>query len=298
MKKKLTVHLMGGLGNQMFQYAAGRALAHKSSAHLFLDNSTGFKLDKIYKRNYELDTMPINAEIANFWKTVPFWTEKIWSKLLKTNKQRAINKRICTTVIKEPQASYLSEVGEFEINGNVWIYGYWQSESYFSDISNLIKLELTPPVPKEKQFQDCAELMKGCNSIAIGVRLFEEVPVVTQGSIEGVTPISFYNKATQELIKSINNPVFFVFCTSNSQKLSQLDLPGPVYYITHENGFVGAVHSLWLISHCKHHIIANSSFYWWGAWLAESRYGFSKIIASPLFPNKDTIPKRWISQGY
>ncbi|MFY9311371.1 MAG: alpha-1,2-fucosyltransferase [Bacteroidia bacterium] len=294
MAKQLTVYLLGGLGNQMFQYAAARALSKKNAAELYLDNKTGFVRDKIYKRNYELGSFPINGKIANLNKRLPFWTERFWRKFSNNKSDVAINKRICISSIKETHLSYLPEVANYQMNGCAWMYGHWQSEEYFKDIADIIKKELTPPVPKERHYKKWGDLISSCNSVAVGVRLFEEMPGSKNG-VGGVTPISFFNNAANTFFKSIDNPVFFVFCTTNSPQLKELNFPGPVHFITNENGFTGSVETLWLITKCKHHIIANSSFYWWGAWLSEKENNFSKIIASSLFPNNNSIPQRWIS---
>ena len=105
--------------------------------------------------------------------------------------------------------------------------------------------------------------------------------------------LSFYQNAANQLSAKDKDPTFFVFCTTLDAVKDKLELPGPVHYLTHDNGYVGALHTLWLISQCKHHIISNSSFYWWGAWLAERRHSESIVIACDLFTNKDTVPQRW-----
>jgi hypothetical protein len=77
--------------------------------------------------------------------------------------------------------------------------------------------------------------------------------------------------------------------------LRQIKFPGSAHFITHDNGFQGSLARFWLISQCAHHILSNSSFYWWAAWLAERRNPDSCIVASAMFPNRHTIPQRWIA---
>lgn len=293
MGKQITAHLMGGLGNQMFQYAAARAISYRNSAPLFLDSRNGFVRDKVYKRTYELSVFPIQAQIAVAGKTIPYWVEKIRQKLFGTS-DKYISKNLFWTTIEETKLNFISNIANYEIDGNTWMHGYWQSEKYFNNVKELIVQELMPPAPSDTKFLELGRLMNSCNSISLGVRLFEEVPGSSKDGVGGLTSMSFFNDSAKRLCEGIDNPVFFIFCTTNSPQLMELSLPGEVHFITHDNGFHGTVARLWLLIQCKHHIIANSSFYWWGAWLSETKNKTARIIASPIFSNSDTIPLRWL----
>ena len=290
------VQLMGGLGNQMFQYAAGRALAIRNNAELYVDGTSGFARDKVYKRTFELGLMPIVAKRAGLGQQLPYWLEKIRERIAATS-PGIVQKRVWGTLIREESLIFEPRLATFTAFDNAWMNGYWQSESYFSDYCNLINRELSPPVPQDAKFLALAEQIDSCNSVAVGIRLFEEVPGATKSGVGGVTPVEFYTQAAHTLAQTVKNPVFFVFCTTQSPILEKLKLPGPVHYITHENGYMGALSRLWLISHCRHHIISNSSLYWWGAWLAERKNPAAQIFASSLFVNRDSVPSRWKSLG-
>ncbi len=295
MSKKLTAHLMGGLGNQMFQYAAARAIANRNGIPLFLDDHSGFVRDTVYKRTYELGKFPIQAQIANFESKIQYLAEKIIEKVIGAHKS-SLNNRFLWTVLEENQLRYIDEISKYKITKNTLMHGYWQTEKYFEDIKELIALELMPLEPAESKFLEYGQMMDSCNSISLGVRLFEEVPGGSKEGVGGLTDISFFNESAKKLSKELVDPQFFVFCTTNSVELEKLQLPGQVHLITHDNGFHGTLERLWLYTKCKNHIIANSSFYWWGAWLSEQKNPNSKIIASPNFSNKDTIPSRWLSR--
>lgn len=287
---------MGGLGNQMFQYAAGRALAVRNNAELYVDANSGFARDKVYQRRFMLDAMPITAQRAGLGKQAPYWLEKLRGRTTKICTD-VIQRRPWGTLIREASLTFQPLIPVFNTFDKVWMSGYWQCERYFLDYCNLISRELAPPPPKDANFLAMAEKMSSCNSVAVGVRLFEEVPGTSKSGVGGVTPVEFYTLATQRLTQEINDLVFFVFCTTQSPVLEKIEFPGPVHYITHNNGFEGAIARLWLISRCRHHVLSNSSFYWWGAWLAEQQHPDARIIASDLFVNKDSIPGRWISLG-
>ena len=299
MNKEILVYLKGGLGNQMFQYAIGRSLCLRNAADLYLDQSTGFLLDFRYKRAYELGQLRIKARTAGVSKQLPFWYERLLVKAL-VRKEFTSSHRPWGEVLSEGSSlSSVTGVANYEMKcQRLWLRGYWQSEAYFGDYKAQIAHELSPPIATESNFLRTADHIVKCNSVAVGVRLFEEMPEKSKVRVGGVTPKSFYRAAALQIAESQINPVFFVFCTSNSPIIHELDLPGQVYYITGENGFADTLQSLWLISRCRHHIISNSSFYWWGAWLAEQSNPATQVYASGNFPNKDTIPNRWTAFHY
>ena len=197
-------------------------------------------------------------------------------------------------VLYETEPKFMEDIACYPLTKNTWMEGYWQSEKYFSDFLDVIARDLAPPEPAVARFLDVAKIIESCNAVAVGVRVFEEVPDDVKSGVGGVAPLSFYEKAANQLAHGVVDPVFFVFCTTSSTVENKLRLPGPISYITHDNGFVGAIQRLWLISRCRHHILSNSSFYWWGAWLAERQACNHLIIAADMFPNSDTIPQRWL----
>jgi hypothetical protein len=294
MARTVTVHLNGGLGNQMFQYAAGRGLVARTGADLVLDNRSGFARDKVYKRTYELDAFPIAARLARPLEIAPLVFEAARQKFVGAA-PTAVSERVYGSYLLETRSEYMPEIASFRPRGDAWMRGYWQSEQYFSDCGTAIRDELTPPPPTARHFLAAARHMATVNSVAVGVRLFEEVPGAAKTGVGGLTPIAFFNAAARQLSATVPAPEFFVFCTTDSPQLRTLDLPGPLHLITHDHGFEGSLDRLWLLTQCRHHLIANSSFYWWGAWLRDARAAGTQVIASPLFPNRDTIPGRWAS---
>ena len=291
---KVFVHVMGGLGNQMFQYAASRALAIRNGADLHLDTWSGFTRDKVFKRSYELAALPIRARVASRIARIPFWYERLNEKFFAAPTD-LISRRWWGTYIREVAQQYYDEIAGFRSRRSVWFHGHWQCESYFEEFRDQIAEELLPPKPMEANFQRVAELVDSTNSVAVGIRLFEEMPGSSKAGVGGLTELDFYARAASKLSTNVSNPVFFVFSSKMSPRLQSIELPGPVHHITADNGFADATKSLWILSKCKHHIISNSSFYWWGAWLAEYQRPQTRIIASNRFANRTTIPSRWDS---
>lgn len=293
MPPALVVHLNGGLGNQMFQYAAGRALAEANGASLYVDARSGFARDKVYKRTFELAPFPITARPASAWRIAPFVLDalerKVTGRVPPTFRRRAYG----TSIHETDNAAFMPAVAACRTRSDLWMRGFWQTERYFEGIRETIARELTPPMPRPPLFLDCARHMSEVTSVAVGVRMFEEIPDASKSGVGGVTPIEAFNRAAEQLAAEIRNLVFFVFCTTRSVALNGLRLPGEVHFVTHEDGFTGTLERLWLLTRCQHHIIANSSFYWWGAWLREAVDAATQVTASPLFFNKDTVPSRW-----
>jgi hypothetical protein len=137
------------------------------------------------------------------------------------------------------------------------------------------------------------KIIVDCNSVSIGVRMYEDLPESIHSKLGGLTTLDFYKNAIKKIIDKVSNPVFFLFSTKNSN-LSNLfseilELKQyKSFIITDDNNFNGATENLWLMSHCKHHIISNSSLYWWAAYMSTSRYNDQHIICSNNFINQDT----------
>lgn len=297
-RKKLIVRLKGGLGNQMFQYAFGRSLALKNDMRLKIDAVTGFALDKVCRRNFSMSIFPITTDFANLCEQLPFWFETALNRFL-PGFQNLIRHRPWGLYMYDTNRRYHKEIAEFDFQKNVakniFMDGFWQSEHYFNDYGELLRKEFSLPVPRDDLSLSMAKKIERCDSVSVGVRLFEEVPGASQQGLGGLVPFSFYEDGAIRIADKIKNPTFFVFCTKEDGVRGKLCLPGNVYYVTHDNGYKGEMKRLWLISRCAHHILSNSTFYWWGAWLAEHKQSEQLIIASDQFVNSDCIPLRWLS---
>ncbi len=289
--RRVYVRLKGGLGNQLFQYAAGRALALRTRTTLVLDASSGFTRDRLYRRTFSLARLPIRAATGGVLTSLPFWFEHVWMRGSRLTS--GIRKRPWGVLLYEAQPHFFRELLDCPPKRDTWMDGYWQSEEYFADYDPDITLELMPPAPASSTFLGMASLMGACNSVAVGVRIFEDIPGVDKSGGGGLAPLQFYEAAARELERIAPRPSFFVFCTSGAAVRGRLKLPGEVHYVTPDEGFADPLNTLWLTTRCRHHILSNSSFFWWGAWLSERKAQGNVIIACDLFPNRHTIPKRW-----
>lgn len=267
----VVVQLIGGLGNQMFQYACGRALAVRLSKRLYLDVSI-YRLNS--HRQFSLNKFNIQATLI----LSP-------AELLELIQSQKI------FALQEPYFHFWPAI--YEITDSVLLWkSYWQSEQYFADIASVIRADFTPNTISARSRQ-IAERMKNCQSVAVHVRHGD----YTQSTIHRVLPLSYYSKAMCYLEQRLRNLRWFVFSddlpwckqafkgTSNLEFIDKAD-PKSDY------------EEIWLMSQAQHAITANSTFSWWGAWLNQHD---GKIVISPnewfensVLSTKDLIPHTWI----
>jgi hypothetical protein len=290
-KKKIYLYLCGGLGNQLFQYAAARNLAILNNAELIIDISTGFITDFRDRRKFSLDILKLkNVRLKKIILVYIFYI--IFKKIFKI--KNLFNNFFFFNLINEMEIDYFErKIKNFKFNRNLYLFGFFQSEKYFTENKLKIIQELIPSDPVDKIFVDMKRIIVDCNSVSIGVRMYEDLPESIHSKLGGLTTLDFYKNAIKKIVDKVNNPVFFLFSTKNSN-LSNLfseilELKQyKSFIITDDNNFKGAAENLWLMSHCKHHIISNSSLYWWAAYMSTSRYKNQHIICSNNFINQDT----------
>ena len=284
--------LIGGLGNQMFQYAAGRAVAYRSNIPLKLD-ITNFETYKL--RSYQLGCFNIQENFAStkdIERFMPrrrqigaFTYYKIRAKLLPWHKQKLIKER---GILYDPDI--------IKIKGDAYLEGYWQSEKYFEDISDIILREFTIKYKPNNINSQMLAKIDSVNSVSLHIRRGDYIsnPIATQ--ILGVLSLDYYINALNLISKKVKDPYVFVFSEDVSWAKENLKTSLPLYFIEH-NRFNKDYEDLRLMSRCKHHIIANSSFSWWAAWLSEYQ---KKIVIAPRrwFNNNNLSTRDLISEGW
>jgi hypothetical protein len=292
---KLLVHLSGGLGNQMFQYACARSLALRCGLELVLDNWSGFVRDSQYKRHYELSAFPIQARVTKRWERLPIWLYR-WQNSTSATRSSLLETRWYGQFLTETEFSFLQALQNISINRDTWITGYWQSPLYFHEHAESIRAELMPPPAQATRFIDIANEIRRTESVALGVRVYEESikpsanahgsRIKTAGEISG---------AVKTVLRLHPKARVFVFCTHRAPLLHELGLPSDTVFVTRDDGFDGTIETLWLLTQCRHHIFTNSSYYWWGAWLSAATRGVEgqTISAADNFYNRNALCPEW-----
>lgn len=292
MYKLIIVKLIGGLGNQMFQYALGRYLAMKNNSTLKLDIQ-GFKNYKL--RNYDLNCFNIQENLVTSKDLlgVSLPSDRFIRKLGKYVEMRITGVQQIQ-YIKEQNSDFQPEI--LSLGDNVYLEGYWQSEKYFSDIKDVIKKEFTVknrPDPINESFM---EEISDCESVSVHIRRGDYVSNPTTNQVHGFLGLEYYQKALNLMLENIDSPHFFVFSDDPEWGERHIKTDAPITYIKH-NGTKN-YEDMRLMSTCKHHIIANSSFSWWGAWLAPNEnkivIGPSKWFRENEYNDQDRMPGSWL----
>jgi len=298
MKKKIYLYLNGGLGNQLFQYAAARNLAIRNNAKLIIDISTGFTFDLKDQRKFSLTLNLRKTKNIVIKKNIFFFWLFILVKKIFKIKKKFHNFYNFSLIYEMFMKRYEKKIKNFVIDKDLYLFGFFQSEKYFYENKDLILKEIIPKEPKDKIFYEMKENIIKNNAVSIGIRMYENYSSNILYKFGGLTSINFYRKAIALISTKIVNPIFFLFSTVNSniEKLL-LEIPQlknhQIFLITEENNFKGAQKNLWLLSYCRNHIISNSSFYWWGAYFSSIKYNNHRVICSSNFANNDSYLNSW-----
>lgn len=290
----IIARMQGGLGNQLFIYAAARCLAIKNVVPLKLDIVSGFKNDRLGRR-YCLQRFNIKAEIASKYESFDFCLgREVQYFLRKASKIIPIEKR---RYITQESAKVDPRILDLKVRGRIFLEGYWQSEKYFAEIADIIREEFTFKEDQTGQNKEFAQMISSSSSVSVHVRRGDYVSQPKTRRIHHVCGPDYYRRCIGEIAGRVGNPHFFVFSDDTRWCRENLQLDYPVTFVNH-NGPDKSHEDLRLMSQCRHHIIANSSFSWWGAWLNSNE---NKIVLAPknwfaktIIGAEDIVPDGWM----
>jgi len=290
---KIFVRIRGGIGNQLFCYAAARRLAHVNNVELILDHRTGFAKDYKYKRRFMLDSFQIPVrKIRRFELMWPF--ESVWLGFLKFISRHKYFQN--SFYIEQKGMNFNDNLLNLQLKGNIYLDGYWQSEDYFKDIESIIRKDLIIKIPSDIYNQSIAINISKVNAVAIHVRWFDNPGNIESHNVK----VDYYNQSIKIIENKIENPHYFIFSDDPVASKSKIKLPENRYtIISHNKGDEHAYADLWLMSKCRYFITANSTFSWWAAWLSDFE---DKLVLTPklVVEGKTAwgfiglIPKEWI----
>lgn len=292
----IIVQLIGGLGNQMFQYAAGRSLALHLETELKLDITQFQKIRGITPREYSLCHFRIKENFAS--------RQDLQCARMSSTGVRNFFVNIRCSLTGNKQISYKKEPRHFIFDrdffrypDNSYLEGYWQSEKYFKDIEDLIRREFTLKKELDTSNAQVAENILDSNAVSVHIRRGDYVANPAVFNYLGVCSLEYYQKAIECIAKKISDPHFYIFSDDTAWVKQNLVINYPHTHVIINQGKSDFL-DLWLMSLCRHHIIANSSFSWWGAWLGTNA---DKITIAPSrwanIPSGDVydiIPDGWI----
>jgi hypothetical protein len=289
----IIVRLMGGLGNQMFQYAFGRQLSILRKTSLKLDISLlEDKTANHTQRQFELGIFNLGDIIAPKEEVDKFLS-------INTNKlKRIVHSKF---PILLPYYSIRENGHGFDPKmllspENTLLTGYWQSEKYFSEISGMIKKDFSLPEIVNEKAKLLASKISSCNSVGVHIRRGDYISNPETNKFHGTCGIEYYSAAIQHLSSTVTNPEFFIFSDDINWLEQNMFSDKKYTYVTDDNS--NAPLDMHLMSLCNHNIIANSSFSWWAAWLNTNP---NKMVIGPKnwvndtsVNTSDVIPENWI----
>ena len=296
MKKKIYLYMCGGLGNQLFQYAAAKNLSILNNRDLYIDHISGFWTDFRDYCRFDLNKRNLRQVKLKFIIIV-YIIYRFFNKIFKF--KRLFVDFLGYTIIDETNLNFFTkDIKNLNKFNDVYLIGYFQSEKYFIENKKKILLELKANTPKNKIFHLMKNRMIKTNSVSLCIRLHETMPNSIRHKVGGVTTNEFYKKSIMKIIKKIKKPEFFIFSTKK-QNLKAILKTFPILnkykinLITGDLGFSAAYDNIWLLSYCKNHIISNSTLYWWGAYFSKMKYKNKTICCANNFHNIDTCPNEW-----
>jgi hypothetical protein len=287
--------LIGGMGNQLFQYAVGKALAVKNNTDLLFD-ITGYNHQSgfITPREYALKYFQIEEHFATSDDLKIFGKQEgsFIGRRIQNIPQKYFGIKN-PKVFQESKHSFQKEL--LLLGDNIYLEGYWQTEKYFQDIADIIRKEFTLKKEFSVDDQEITQHIQNSNGISLHVRRGDYVSSPKANAHHGTCSPEYYASAIRLITVNIPDPHFFVFSDDIDWCKNNLKFNDPVTFVS--DGKLKDYEELMLMSYCKHNIIANSSFSWWGAWLNKNQQ--KKVIAPKTWVQNtsvnisDVVPEKW-----
>ena len=273
--------IRGGLGNQLFQYSVARSLADSLGVDLGLDireynKSSKFKMG-LNNFNIRANLNPNDLIKHKKDGKIAYILDGLFGMHKHVYHERFLS--FDNQVLLKPNGTYLK--------------GYWQSEKYIINKKKIIDdLQIITPPSKKNLLKKTK--IEQCNSVSLHIRRGDYVNNIAHGTCD----ISYYQKAIEYYKRKFTKDIeIFAFSDEPEWVENNLKISSKINYIKH-NSSTHNYEDLRLMSYCKHNIIANSSFSWWGAWLNKNP---NKVVIAPKkwfanhkLENNDIFPKKWI----
>lgn len=292
----IIVKLSGGLGNQMFQYSFGRYLSTKHGVDLKLDTShlnDELLPEKYTRRDLGLSHFNTKFLLADKSEVIEYQKGKLFKMLDLFYLNLSFN--INRLYIREPYFKFYKKA--LSAPKDCYLDGYWQSENYFVDVKKELLIDFAVSSELSEKTKQLAEKIKLEQAVSIHVRRGDYITVKENQNLYATCDENYYIAAMSKIKEKNNNVVFYVFSDEPEWFKSTIHSNDNIHFVTHNSG-INSYQDLYLMSLCKHNIIANSSFSWWGAWLNQNE---TKMVIAPKnwFKNnsrntKDLIPQSWI----
>ena len=292
----IVVKLQGGLGNQLFQYATARALARHHRTSVAFDLSFFQALDAntaITPRSYELHNLGIVPRSVPLLSQIAYG---LWRPPFQKKRIQQLAQRLHAGMIYREKSFRFDPTLRASTTDRTYLVGYFQSERYFEDSRTLLLEELKFPTSPPPEL---ASLIQSTPSVSLHIRRGDYATNPITRQFHGMCSLDYYAKAVELLTEKLGPIHLFVFSDDLAWAREKLHFAHPVTFVEGHSG-AHSYKDMQLMSLCHHHIIAYSSFSWWGAWLNPSP---EKIVIAPRqwfaeptaeSQSQDLVPPSWI----
>lgn len=288
----IIVRIMGGLGNQLFQYAYAANL-RELGYEVYIDAERPYRNfveeQKYIERNYQLNNFNILLPTINM-KNLKGW-KYLNNSTLADKVFLELGKKEClkNCFIKEEWVNENWKPGKFK---NYYLWGTYQNEAYIKNVRGQLLRELTPK--KKIKIQANLKALLSSREV-VGVHIRRGDYLEHQKEL-GLCSIEYYRKAIQYIKKQVISPVFFFFSDDLAWVQENIIMEnGEEYYYINEDSKLQDYEELLVMSKCRHNIIANSSFSWWGAWLNRN---VDKIVIAPKVWFRNGLNSNIVAKGW
>ncbi len=273
-ERVIVVRLQGRLGNQMFEYAIGRSLAERLGTELVLD-STAIVQGARRGRRYELDCFDLGAKVCPVGEVARLRNP---SRLVRTLQRLRPSRRPYLQQVAE-DSSQAFDPAVLASPAYSYLVGYWQFEAYFLEHEALIREAFRFPT-LSAEGRRIADEIRATQATSVHVRRGDYLQHEQLGGLDA----DYYRRGVDAIASQAGDSRVVVFSDDPAWCAENLALPNPLI-VDRSQARGDDWEDMHLMSLCRHHVIANSSYSWWGAWLDPSP---SKIVVAP---------KRWVRTG-
>lgn len=265
----IVVKFNGGLGNQLFQYAFGRALQLRHNDSFAIDIEEFRRSYGHVQRHYSLENfnLPDDVSVLPIKESSSLMFFKVFHKV-----NGKLNSKLASLFnIYWWRSPVFKDFGIRETKGKrCYFYGYWQSEKYFSEYKDIIKEELKVKTPIIEECKPYANLISASNAVCLHIRRGD---FVKEGQI--VCDLDYYQRGINYIAQHTENPKFFIFTNDNEWVKQNIKLPAASVFVDVADPDYEVLRLMYM---CKHFVISNSSYSWWGQYLSDNP---NKIVVAP-----------------
>ena len=295
-KLRYVLQLKGGLGNQLFQYSMLRAQNLATGYPYILDRHSGFFRDKVYRRQFELYRLPINQ--GNLSKRAQILAFLIVStQRLKSPIKDFLNHLLRAKIVDDSSHELIELPFDPPAKNLTLLTGYWQSYKYFDAYKEVISKEVVLENFLNTNFVELARTIQSSPSVAVGLRFYEESPNPRDQAKDGRTKnLEQISDVLRRTLRDHPHCKIYVFSAVETDDILNFSRAFNGTLVKPSQGFSDPLQTMKLQSLCDHHIIMNSSFFWWGAYLSYQGSELpsdKEIYAADNFLNPNTIPTDW-----